>query len=356
MAGKRQHIIPRFLQKGFASEIKNDKVFSWIYRKDIEPIEVSTKDIYLGKYFYGKDGPSSTDEIITDLEIKKFSPLCDSLRQRNGNVTEYSQEIAEFVANMSIRTIHLRNFFRESSERLTTEVGNYIFDYENIKRLLFSNPELTKKILSEALEETGIDQMFSKLFYPLMESILPIMLDSQKEIIKETFQVLFEQIKIKIPEAIKEGHNKFLAQNPIPEPRVEDYTNLNWFMCKSNTSIILGDIGCLFETNGKKKFKPITDQGEDIKNIFFPISTNQVLVGTTNSKQPEINTQSLNEEISKCSYEQFICSEYSQELIELIDLIGMDSGILSEEEMQTFIKDSIIDINNFVVDSKEDNE
>ena len=160
MAGKRQHIIPRFLQKGFASKIAGAKVFSWIYRIGIKPREVSTRDIYLEKSFYGEDGPASTDEIITDLESEKFAPLCDSLRKKNGDVSEHAKEISEFVARLCIRTVHLRNFFRESSERLTTEVGNYIFDYENIKRLLLSNPELTKKILRENLQETGIDNSF----------------------------------------------------------------------------------------------------------------------------------------------------------------------------------------------------
>lgn len=352
MAGKRQHIIPRFLQKGFASEIRDDKVFSWLYRKDIKPIEVSTKDIYVEKNFYGQEGPASTDEIITDLEIEKFSPLCDELRKREGNVTEYSQQIAEFVANTSIRTIHLRNCFRESSERLTTEIGNYIFEYENIKRLLFSNPELTKKILNETLNENGFGQMFSELLFPLIESFLPIILDSQRELLKLTFQRIFEEIKIKIPGAIKEGHNKSLAQNPIPEPRLEDYTNLSWYICKSDTSIILGDVGCLFETDGRKRFKPINEKGETIKNIFFPISANQVLVGTVNTEQPELNAQTLNEEIAKSSYEQFICSENNKETNALINFIGMDSGILSEEEIQGLINDSINDIDNFVANSK----
>ena len=85
-----------------------------------------------------------------------------------------------------------------------------------------------------------------------MESILPMLLDSQKDILQKAFHVLFEQIKTKLPGVIKEGHNKFLAKDPIPEPRVEDYTNLNWFMCSSNAPIILGDIGCLLKQAARK--------------------------------------------------------------------------------------------------------
>ena len=86
--------------------------------------------------------------------------------------------------------------------------------------------------------------------------------------------------------------------------------------------------------------------------MFLPISTNQVLVRTTNSEQPAIDHQKLNKDIAKCSFEQFIASEHSEQLVELIDLIGMDSGLVSEEEIQAFVSSSITDIDKFVSDSK----
>jgi len=34
MAGIRQHILPRFLLKGFASKVVGQEVFTWVYREE----------------------------------------------------------------------------------------------------------------------------------------------------------------------------------------------------------------------------------------------------------------------------------------------------------------------------------
>jgi len=68
MAGKRHHILPRFLLKGFASRVQGEGVFSVVYRKDGKPFETNIEKISVEKHFYGKEGEISADEEITDLE------------------------------------------------------------------------------------------------------------------------------------------------------------------------------------------------------------------------------------------------------------------------------------------------
>lgn len=68
MAGVRHHILPRFLLKGFASRVDNQKAFTWVCRKDGSPFEASTRDVSVEKYFYGKEGNISADEEITAIE------------------------------------------------------------------------------------------------------------------------------------------------------------------------------------------------------------------------------------------------------------------------------------------------
>ena len=74
MAGKRQHTIPQFLLKGFASRKSRDEVFVWMHRKDGTVIEVNIKNVSVGKDFYGKDA----DDEITKVE-GSFGALMNEL-------------------------------------------------------------------------------------------------------------------------------------------------------------------------------------------------------------------------------------------------------------------------------------
>jgi hypothetical protein len=81
MAGKRHHIIPRFLMKGFASRVDGENIFTWVYRKKSNPFEANTKNINIENYFYGKENENAyADDKITLLEKNKLSPLVNELR------------------------------------------------------------------------------------------------------------------------------------------------------------------------------------------------------------------------------------------------------------------------------------
>jgi hypothetical protein len=49
MSGKRHHFVPRFLQRGFASHIKDGNVFTWVYRRHGPPF--NTQAVGSGLYF-----------------------------------------------------------------------------------------------------------------------------------------------------------------------------------------------------------------------------------------------------------------------------------------------------------------
>jgi hypothetical protein len=143
---------------------------------------------------------------------------------------------------------------------------------------------------------------------------------------------------------MKEGHNKVLMQNPYAEPRAREYSNLNWFVYDTESSLILGDIGCLFEVNGARRFKPISDKDDEILSIFVPISSRKLLVGTYSAIMPRIDIRALNENVARCSYEYFVCAEASEDHSRLAASIGESSGILSKDELDQLLGEIIADI------------
>jgi Protein of unknown function (DUF4238) len=84
MAGRRQHTIPRFLLKGFASRFAGKEVFVWLYQVGRNAIETNTKNVSTNRDFYGEPGGVSVDDQITSREGDD-SLLLDGLRAQTGN-------------------------------------------------------------------------------------------------------------------------------------------------------------------------------------------------------------------------------------------------------------------------------
>ena len=75
MSGKKQHIIPQFLQKNFSN---NDGIFN--HRKNHKSYPVKIKDNWEQNYYY-----SNLDQPITDTESEKISPLIKELLTKEIN-------------------------------------------------------------------------------------------------------------------------------------------------------------------------------------------------------------------------------------------------------------------------------
>lgn len=82
MAGVRQHILPRFLLKGFASKMDGQEVFTWVCRKGGNIFEANIKNVAVEKHFYTGPGEINVDDEITEIE-RGFALLLDELRQKN---------------------------------------------------------------------------------------------------------------------------------------------------------------------------------------------------------------------------------------------------------------------------------
>ncbi len=83
MAGKRQHYIPRFLQRGFLSEGEEQAERTWLHRRGVSARLVGIRDVGVAEYFYSKlsrDGALTLDDLLTMFE-HKFEQELKRLRQ-----------------------------------------------------------------------------------------------------------------------------------------------------------------------------------------------------------------------------------------------------------------------------------
>lgn len=331
MAGKRQHILPKFLLKGFASRIEGDKIFTWIYPRHQMPSEVNIKKVSVEKYFYGKKEEISVDDEITEFE-NKYAPLLEELRRVEKNYEISDLRIANLITHLATRTKHLRELFRGSSEFMIEKISDFLSNINNIKEVMLG--EYGKKEIQKKLKEDNIPRLIRRKSNKLIKDLTSAYLNNNEEEMLSLNQIMIEHIKNSLPKMVKEAHIRGLSKDLTPEPRVEDYRRLRWFVFCGTGPIILGDMGCLFEATGTKKFKFLNEKDDKLRNIFLPISNTQILVGTSFSKIPYIDLKLLNEEIAKNSREFFISSDNSILINSLISYIGTETEIITKKELE----------------------
>ena len=124
MAGKRQHFMPRFLQQGFASRVKNDETYTWVFRKGALPFEANITKVGVESEFYNENEDTEADDLITKDEATKFAGLVRAIR--DGEPSSLSDpRLPQLIAHLEIRTRHLRQNF----VRMSDIAGSWLFNF-----------------------------------------------------------------------------------------------------------------------------------------------------------------------------------------------------------------------------------
>lgn len=188
-------------------------------------------------------------------------------------------------------------------------------------------PEAYKELLIQLVEENA--QEIVNLHMPDLEDMI---------------KALTAQMRSILPQAAKDGHIKTLATHPAPEPRAEKYRSLNWFIRDTSEPLVLGDIGCLFETDGARRYKPLNDKGDKLVNIYLPLSSSKLLLGTAYSAPSLVDVGQINKATAKCSYEYFISAASGRNNDSLMASIGEWAGILTTKEREQLLKEIFQDL------------
>ncbi len=351
MAGAKQHVLPRFLQKGFASRLvkrpnRQDFVYTWVYRKGVEPFESKTENVGFEKDFYN-EGELNVDDEITDLE-RSFAVMLDELRAKDDGYKIRSPDIADFVGHLSIRTKHLRDTLIDTAEVFSTMMFEYLADYKKLRAVSLEyhkrHPEVIRKALDEHLNKmplTRFERLRAReaaLLKVRPENIVALMDKDQSEY-EFIFGALGPVMLEKIPAIAREGHVKALAKSLIPEPRRDEFRSLHWFVCKSSNALILGDVGCLFEVAGPKQYMALSSKADELTAIYLPISSDTLIVGTRSVSKPQVDFNALNQTFAEYSREFFICRESSNEKRNFQLLLGKKAQLFSDAEMETLMNE-----------------
>jgi hypothetical protein len=230
MSGKRHHFIPQFIQEGFASQIKGNNVFTWVYRKDARPFNSNVINVGVEHNFYSDESGTEADDLITPAE----SAFCDLIRKlRAGSPGRVSDPaIAALIAHLEVRTRHLRQSMLLAGDYLISRLIDFVSDQDAfaifLQRSIRNNPTLLRNAFATELERLGIASTMLETVLQVASPLLPSVLDQMKPL----FPHLAEQLRIILPEYIqkgaKAGHIGGLKKAIVPAARRERYETLSY--------------------------------------------------------------------------------------------------------------------------------
>jgi hypothetical protein len=346
MAGIRHHILPRFLLKGFASKIDKKKVFTWIYEKDKEADERSTKDISIEKHFYGDKNGLNIDDIITQIEPELARYLSDAIKLSEGVLAEENKHILRLAAHMFIRTKYLREVLSTAVQSSIYSIKSNLLEDSNYRNFILNS--MSTERINEELIKSGhhVDEKLKPFLVDFIKQALPSWVDLNFSKLQSDAETLLlnmsSEIKPQLTASIRENHVEVLSENLVSEGLLDKFLLLNWFIIDSPIPLVLGDIVCLFrDQRNINKYFNIMECDLDKHDILFPLSTNKLLVGSHSKNKPRINFRKFREEYVKWSNGYFVCSHYSDEILKLSRKTGENFKGYIEHKADKVIKEAV---------------
>lgn len=237
MAGRNQHHIPQFLQRGFAVPGSNELQI-WRFERERLPTRPrSIRSTASEDWFYSDapvDGARVLDDEITDEERPIFA-LLSSLRDLERGSAVVASEAATLVNHLAPRTAHLRQTIEHGMRQLITGATELFTSEEALSALLgLDQAEPNEVFRTRVAEELRSNAAIQHLGLPhrVVERMAFHVAKEQFEAtVGETipaFRRLFHQWSETAGTIARTGHNKALAKRDGPNARFAFLTTLKW--------------------------------------------------------------------------------------------------------------------------------
>ncbi|WP_157835394.1 hypothetical protein [Xanthomonas sp. SHU 166] len=316
MAGKRQHYVPRFLQRGFLALNRNEGEgeCTWWHFRGNPPRSLSISHIGVSEYFYsrvGKEGEKTLDDVMTDRELSVQELLRYTLAAQPGDCLD-STRVALLVTHLVLRTAYIRSVFEDAAEMITNGVIESFAHPETIRDLLnvdAPTPPPHVKVVTAAvidsLERQGrecIPELLERMIaYQVRESFDDITPD-----LGRSLEMIKAEVAGRAPLVIANSHRSTLAQGDHHAWEAA-LSALKWTKI-SLEGMVLPDCIAVAKTR-TMDWAPLLLAGlEDIQACILPIDHQNALLGTI-GEAIEVSASMLREICIDCSDEFFIAAE-----------------------------------------------
>lgn len=329
MAGKRQHYIPRFLQRGFLAERTDDAERTWLHRRGSRARLVGIRDVGVGEFFYSKlsvIGNETLDDLITSIEGDIHVDLQRIQQASRGNVVD-PKVSARITAHLTLRTAHVRSIFQQGTAQVLDQVSAVVADSDQLRELMELDSVsmgCALAAIEEELNSSPLGQLLPRtlarraMAFYIRESFNEIH-TSQMPMISEFVAKLVKAL----PTVVRDGHNKALLTAKTTQWEA-NLAQLSW-RTYSVVGAILPDCIALAQS-GADSLIPLTLREHQIPDtIILPIAHDLLLVGSR-GEPIELEIGEINAASAACS-DSFFIARSSCDSADLSNLIGQGSSI-----------------------------
>jgi hypothetical protein len=325
MAGKRQHYIPKFLQRGFLAENSNDSERTWLYRRGAPAKLVGIRDVGVGEHFYSSastDGLPTLDDQITAIEGSIYATLED-IKAGDVNSAVESSIAALLLTHLVIRTAHVRSTFTRGAMMVLDHVADYVGSTDGMREELGID-ESSGGRLSAAIEQVLSTLPTGALSLPpdFAERALTFF-------VRERFEELYEQTKPQLTQAISmcmegvskaidDAHRRALLDADFRE-RERALSAFSW-RTKGVSEAVLPDCIAVAREFGGTYVPLLLSDLDAVDCVVLPLSHDLLLVGSK-GRDGEVSAATANEACAACS-DNFFISKSSDHGEYLSSLIG----------------------------------
>jgi hypothetical protein len=325
MAGKRQHYVPRLLQRGFLHDPTEEAERTWLHRRSAKSKLVGICDVGVEDWFYSRkplDGQPTLDDLITDIE-GDLSATVNDLRATPPGATVNPDVAARCVVHLVMRTGHLRSLMSKGISRLTDEIQSLVTDPSRLAKVFGLNspalaPRITQAIRDAALELApfGIPPAFAER---LMSVLIRESGDDLVRNAASTLAPLFPQLFGDLASRVRDAHNRVLETPHESNGWVTSLSSFCWTIEAGEELILPDAIALAAEATGR--LVPLLFTGAaDVRGVVMPISRNRILVGVPPGQDP-IDLAQFNRQAAASCEGFFICARpYDDD--DLTSLIG----------------------------------
>lgn len=342
MSGKRHHFIPQFLQRGFATQRKNKDFYTWVYKKgDLNPFNANIKNVGIEGYFYSEDKEPTLDDIITDAETE-YALFVEELRNNDGTQDIDKLRAANLIAHLEGRTKNLRDSFRNAGTLMLSELTSYFQDPANCQKFVDKYvEEEANKVIDELLQN---NKAIPKHLYPFYRPKFMDSLNAKRTELAEGVATAMRHVAENFPthleKAARSGHINALLKNPAPPIKASAFKKLEYkVVTTGDLSIPLGDSAVIFHIESDAAYKPYYEVDKKLLAVILPISSSQILVGST--KNYRLNIDDISEAVASCSLDYFISDQSHPTNEAMAKLISTKARILSSSEIEDIMSDLV---------------
>lgn len=287
MAGKRQHYLPRFLQRGFLIEREDPEKEgerTWLHRLGAPARPVGIGDVGVEDWFYSRKGlldEVTLDDVVTELE-KGFSRDVATLRTFTPDVAIEPKLAAKTVVHLVMRTAHMRRTMSTGITGLIEEIGALFTDPDRLTAMIgFTSPELavvvTDGIRDAALKlaPAGIPPAFGeRLFTFFMRERGDELAANARTMMAPLIPTLLEGLAGQV----RDSHNELVAQELDDHGWVAVLSGFSWSVDVAS-DLVLPDAVALSRSAAGPLEPLVFTGGTDTELVLLPLARDRMLVG-----------------------------------------------------------------------------